>query len=279
MKLLIKTAVVISGLLALPNVYSFDIYGFIPWKTHITTNGSVVSDFGLTKQYITQQGFKPIKVVYHKYFLTNDQPDPEKIKKIAEDSKFSPATPISFDIEIGNRFAPKTVLPIVKETLRLYHQYGGAAPVGVYALLPQNTYGGKLDSGKTVLYTDLNKKYESIAKQVDFLSPVFYNYDQKNIDLWKKSVDFSMAESKKYAKKYNLKIIPYITSTYAEKKDKYYVEQMSEKEMQQRLTYLKNAGANGVIIWESSEGFERSTNGKPAIDFSKGWAKVVKDFK
>lgn len=279
MKLLTKMLAITSSLLTISNVYAFDIYGFIPWKTHITTNGSVVSNFSLTKQYITQQGLKPIKVVYHKYFLTNDQPDPEKIRKIAEDSKLSPHIPISFDIEIGNRFAPKTVLPIVEETLRLYHHYGGAAPVGVYALLPQNTYGGKLDNRKTVLYTDLNKKYESIAKQVDFLSPVFYNYNQKNIDLWKKSVDFNMAESKKYAKKYNLKIIPYITSTYAERKEKYYVEQMTGKEMQQRLSYLKNMGADGVIIWESSQGFERSSNGKPAIDFSKGWAKVVKDFK
>lgn len=273
-----KALIFIASIIFVQNIHAFDIYGFIPWETHVNKEGITVSDFNLTEQYIKQQGFKPVKVIYHKYFLTDDKPDANKIRKIAEASKLAPTVPVSFDIEIGNRFAPKTVLPIAEETLRLYHKYGGAATVGVYALLPQNTHGGKIDGGKKALYIDLNKKYESIAKQVNFLSPVFYNYDQKNLDLWKKAVDFNMAEAKKYAIKYNLKIIPYVTSTYAEKRDKYYVEQMSEKEMQQRLSYLKDAGADGVIIWESSQGFEISSNGKPVIDFTKGWAKAVIEF-
>lgn len=259
-------------------LYAFDIYGFIPWETHVTREGKIVSDYHETRSYIYKQGFKPIKVVYHKYFLTDNKPDAEKIKKIAEDTKKEPNIPISFDIEIGDRYKPETVLPVVRETLHLYRYYGGVAPVGVYALLPNDTYNHKLVGSNYNKYIKLNKKYESIAKDVDFLSPVFYNYQKKDVDAWKRTVDFGMLEAKKYAKRYNLKIIPYITSTYHEKKDRFYVEQMTRHEMEQRLDYLKQVGADGVIVWESSQGFEISRNGKPIIDFSKGWTQAVSKF-
>lgn len=257
---------------------NFTLYGFIPWEQHVTEKGENIKDFAETKNYLSKQGIKPIKVIYHRHFLTNDDvPDPVKIKKIADESKFSPEIPISFDIEKGDNFKPNTVLPIAEKTLDLYHKFGGAAPVGVYALLPQNSYGARRLSNEEAkkTYTDLNKKYESIAKKVDFLSPVFYNYDKKDIDLWKKSASFHMAESRKYAKKYNLKIIPYITSTYTQRKEKFYVEQMTEKDMQERLNYLKNAGADGVILWESSEAYEHNGK-KPVLDFTHGWAKALK---
>lgn len=271
-----KIIFLVSVLTLQQKLHAFDVYGFIPWKTHITSEGKVVSDAAETKKYIYQQGFKPVKVVYHKYFLTDNKPDAEKIKKIAEESQQAPNVLISFDIEIGDRYKPETVLPVVQETLRLYHYYKGAAPVGVYALLPNDTYNHKLIGKNHQMYLDLNQKYASIAKQVDFLSPVFYNYQKKDIEAWKKTVDFNMAEAKKYAKKYNLKIIPYVTSTYHESKDKFYVEQMTYNEMKQRLTYLKTVGADGVILWESSEGFEISSKGKPVIDFTKGWTKAIK---
>lgn len=268
-----------SSLLVIQQIHAFEVYGFIPWKTHVTKEGKTISDAEETKKYIYQQGFKPVKVVYHKYFLTDDKPDAEKIKKIAEESQNAPNIPISFDIEIGDRYKPETVLPVVQETLRLYREYKGAAPVGVYALLPNDTYNHKLVGKNYQMYLDLNQKYASIAKQVDFLSPVFYNYQKKDIEAWKKTVDFNMVEAKKYAKKYNLKIIPYITSTYHDRKDKFYVEQMTYEEMKQRLTYLKKVGADGVILWESSEGYEISSKGKPVIDFTKGWSKAVYQFK
>lgn len=72
-------------------------------------------------------GIKPIRVLYPKDFMmTNQQPDSEKIKLIAQSTVYN-KTPISFDIEIGNRFKPETNLPVIIKTLQLYKQYGGQA--------------------------------------------------------------------------------------------------------------------------------------------------------
>src|SRR5690606_7633636 len=124
-----------------------------------------------------------------------------------------------------------------------------------------------------ILYKELNKEYESIAKQVNFLSPVFYNYNKNDFKLWKAAVDFNMAESQKYAKKYNLKVYPYIRATYSSEKflgKRKASIQLTASEMEDRLLYLYKMGANGVIIWESSEIFELNGE-KPILDFQKGW--------
>lgn len=262
--------------------HAFTIYTFVPFRYHIDKSGKKIDGYAKSEKALLATGTKPIKVLYEKYFLTNGKPDIEKIKKVVADTKLNPEIPVSFDIEIGNDRKPETILPVVLETLKLYHTLGGAAEVGVYSLLPVSTEG-ELYKGKRVEgYQKLNQKYEPIAELVDFISPVIYNYNIRDINLWKSIADVNMKESHKYAKKYNLKIYPYITASYYLSKRNpitrmRLAELLSDKEMRDRLDYLKNQKADGVILWESSNTVQ--TDGQqPVIDLRKGWAKGIIDF-
>jgi len=273
----------ISLAILLPlNSNAFTIYSFVPYRYHVDKYGKKVDGYSRAEQALYEVGTKKIKVLYENQFLTNKQPDVEKIKKIVEDTKKNPEIPISFDIEVGNDRKPETVLPIVLKTLKLYHYLGGQAKVGVYSLLPVSTEGEMLSDARIPGYQLLNKKYEPIAELVDFLSPVIYNYNIRDPRIWKKIIDINMAESHKYANKYNLEIYPYITASYyfPEKDPKTgmrYVEPLTDIEMRDRLLYFKQKGADGVILWESSE--TRQKNGsKPLMDFKSNWAKGVSDF-
>lgn len=278
----IKLLFLILVLLFPINSNAFTIYSFVPFWYHIDKSGKKIDGYSQAQQALYRVGTKQIKVLYENQFLTNKKPDFEKIKKIVEDSKKNPSIPISFDIEIGNDRKPDTILPTVIDTLRLYHSLGGAAEVGVYSLLPVSTEGEMLSNERIPGYQILNKKYEPIAELVDFLSPVIYNYNIRDPKIWKKIIDINMAESHKYANKYNLKIYPYITASYyfSDKDPKTgmrYVEPLTDVEMSDRLDYFKKKGADGVILWESSE--TRQKNGmKPLMDFRSNWAKGVADF-
>lgn len=267
---MMRFLMMISLLLITNFANAFDIYGFIPWRFHTVEGKTYNIDVNANLQHL---GVKPVRVIYPRYFLTKDErPDPEKIKRLAQ-STVNDQTPISFDIEIGNRFRPETNLPIILETLTLYRKFGGQAPVGIYAVLPQNTYGGnRLNPLKAVLYQKLNQQYKAVADLVDFISPSLYNYDGQDLEAWKKSALFSMQESKKFAK--GKPIIPYITATYSKTGKEINKFSLTEEEMQSRLDYLKSLGAKGVIVWQSSG--ERDVNGKfPSTNFEKGWGKAL----
>ena len=260
-------------------VYAFDIYNSVSWKNAIDKDGNTINNYNSTKKLINSHGLKHIRIYYHKSFLTDGKPDHHKIQRIALLSRQNPEFPISFDIEIGNNNKPETVLPTVIEVLDLYHYYGGKAPVGVYALLPQNTYGGINATKNPEKYVNLNKKYELIASKVDFLSPVFYNYDTE-YNLWKSSVDLGMKEAKKYASKYNLKILPYFSISYftRERSGKViYITPLGQEETTKRLSYLKSKGASGVIIWDSSN-YNQKDGSKPIANINQGWLKGTINF-
>ncbi|MDM1337019.1 hypothetical protein HXZ93_13560 [Acinetobacter pseudolwoffii] len=258
---------------------AFDIYGFIPWS--IKDGNKIISNQAVVKDDLAEKGIKYIDVVYHNRMLTNGLVDNEKIKEIALESK--PEVPISFDLEIGNRNKPETILPSLLAIIDLYHAYGGKAPIGVYATLPQNTFGGsKLTTKREAQLVQLNKQYEIIAKKIDFLSPVFYFYDGNDLDNWKKSVDFGMRQSHLYAKKYNLKIYPYITNSFRNSPKNpqtqgWTIELLDQKQMLNTLCYLKTKGADGAIIWASSQVVD--ANGvKPVINVQAPWFKGVQKF-
>ncbi|WP_336006078.1 hypothetical protein [Acinetobacter pittii] len=110
--------------------------------------------------------------------MKNSQPMEDQIlkNKNAYISRKHPYIAISFDIEIGNKFKPQTVLPTVSQTLDLYHQYEDAAPVGVFAVLPQTVFGSKsMDQMNKKKYLKLNQEYKEISQKFNFLSSVIYN--------------------------------------------------------------------------------------------------------
>ncbi len=270
-----KILLTITLFFAFIQTHAFTIYGFIPWQSQISNSKPHKLNIN---ENLEKFGIKKFRVLYHNSFLTDDlKPDIDKIKHIAQ-STATDKTPITFDIEIGNRFRPETNLPVIIKTLQLYRQYGGQAPVSVYAVLPQNVYGGKkLSSYKMQMYRNLNKEYKSVAELVDIISPSLYNYDGKDFLSWQLSAYFSMKEAKKYAK--GKPIIPYITGTFAvDGKNPYPIRQaLSEQDMKRRLQYLKNLGASGVIVWQSSS--EKTIEGKPqTIDLGSRWGKALVNF-
>ena len=272
---------IILGFICICNVsYAFTVYGFIPWKNSVDQYNMISEHKNTTSMVNSLIGASNIKIFYEKDIFTNKQVDPEKIKKIAVDSQNDPNTPISLDIEIGNRFKPETVLPVINQALDLYHFYNGKAPIGVYALLPQNTYGAKkLHDQKKNKYILLNQQYESLAAKINFLSPVFYFYDGQDMNLWRQSVDFGMQEAQRYAKKYHLKIYPYVTNCFKINQGQpTTILQLNRRQMSFVLNYLSSRGADGAIVWAGSRTVDVDGK-KPIIHLSQdGWAEGIGQF-
>ena len=275
-----KILTLILALVSIPvTTHSTDIYQFIIWNQYIDQNNKLYNNKDEFQSFLSRNGLKQIRVIYRNRFLTKGKPDPEKIKKIADLSKQDPLIPISFDIEIGNKFKPQTILPTVNKVLDLYHQYGGAAPVGVYGILPQDIASEKMNKNTEIGYTQLNQQYEGIATKVDFISPVIYNNSFNNFYKWKQRTDYHLLEAQKYAKKYNLKIIPYFSSSYLDKNfsKNRIIKPLSEQEMKQRLVYIKSKDVDGIIIWDTSIGILENGE-KPVFDANQGFGKAIIEF-
>ena len=269
-----KLAVVFLLSMISSKVYCFDVYTFVPWKYYLE-KGELHQTKNLD-DHLTKFGTKKAFVIYPKGMFTQDKPDPIKIEKVAKLSRENSDSLISFDIEIGNKMKPETILPTVEKTLTLYQKNNGDDLVGVYGLLPQNTAGGNFKNRK---YVELNSKYANIASLTTVLSPILYNYDGDDFEKWKISADFAFKETQKY--KTTHKIIPYISPIYkvARRKDNssgFIIKQLSEKDMKQRLNYLKKLNADGVLVWESSQSVEFDGS-LPIFSPYKGWGKAIID--
>ncbi|HFE9726709.1 hypothetical protein [Acinetobacter baumannii] len=259
------------------HAFAFDKYAYAP--IHQMDFGDGLQS-GNLNEHLNKIGYKKIKVIYHDQFLdNNNQPDPQKIKKIAEAARFD-MTPVSFDYEKGNPNIPKTMIEPVKQTLILYKKYGGQAPVGLYALFPRNTHGGeRMTERRKTQYRENNKEYAELVKYIDFISPSLYNYDLRDFNSWKKAVDFSLEEARKYSQ--GKPIIPYVTASYYLPKSsdgKIKTIQLTETEMKQRLDYLKAKKVDGVIFWESAVTYDEKGE-RPAFRIKSGWGKAIYDFK
>lgn len=257
------------------NASAFDKYAYAPIRQFDLGQGLQT---GNLNDHLHKIGYKKIKLIYHDQFLdNNNQPDPIKIKKIAEAAKVD-MTPVSFDYEKGNPNDPISMIEPAKQTLILYKKFGGKAPVGLYAIFPRNTHGGERMTPKRMAQYRLNnKEYSELVKYVDYISPSLYNYDLRNFGNWKKSVDFSLEEARKYSQ--GKPIIPYITASYylpKSKDGKIRTIQLSESEMKKRIDYLKAANVNGVIFWESAVTFDEYGN-RPTFRIKSGWGKAITD--
>lgn len=266
------------------NTSAFTVYQYIFWQSYVNEKGELVNgtetDF---QKYMQSIKLKKLRVVYQDHILTKGIPDPIKIKEIAMESKRYPMVPISLDIEIGGGITQESVLPIIIKSLDLYRKYGGEALIGVYGGLPYNIHpDDSLTKAKRNKYAKLNKQYEEIATKVDFLSPVLYNNWVRDYDFWKHHAKFQIEQSKIYAKKYNLKIIPYMSGTYLYRDDigkiNKKISYLSETEMKKRVDYIKSQNVDGVLIWEgSANDFELKSGGKPVFNRYSGPYKVITD--
>jgi hypothetical protein len=254
-----------------PVVPKFTVYAYIPWKIKTKANQQALSDYFSTK------GIKPIYVMYENTYFNHGTLSLKKIKELALLTSQNPDTPVSFDMEFGDRFKPETVIPRIKTILHYFRHYNSKSLVGIYATIPQNAYGLPKN---TLAYNTLNRKYDTLIHDIDFISPSLYNYNGHDFNSWYAFARFTMTQAKQY--KPNKPIIPYISpivrlgpSLLA--KNGNLVEELTEQEMSKRLQTLADLGASGCIIWASSQ--DRTKDGEfPQFSPSSGWGKAVTEF-
>jgi hypothetical protein len=241
----------------------FTVYAYIAWNNPI--------------EDLSSYGIEPIEVLYENRLRTDGRIDREKIQKLAEEAALTPVRPLSFDLEFGNRFEPETLMPQVQAILHTFRRFNRQNPIGLYALLPQNTYGKQSQSFS---YEHLNSTYSRLKDLVDFVSPSLYNYEGRDLEAWIKTARYSLGMAKKYAP--SKPILPYISPVYrlgpaAGVKNGHVIVELGEEEMRQRITALYELGASGCIIWTSSQ--DRNEKGeKPRFSPNRGWGKAVVQF-
>ncbi|WP_157697663.1 hypothetical protein [Caballeronia calidae] len=227
--------------------------------------------------FLSSLGFKNIKVLYEKNYATNGVPDDAKARDVARAASKEGVELVSLDNEFGDRLRPETVIPQTLELIRLFRNHGNSFALGVYATAPQATYGWHPE--KLEMTEGLNVQYKSVAEAVDVLSPALYNYDGHDFEKWKRSAYFHISQSKIYGGK---PIIPYI-SPYVELKktevprNGVKVEELTEQEMRERLNVLYDQGADGCIVWASSQSVGPD-NKQLLFDPSRGWGKALVEF-
>ncbi|ETQ98103.1 hypothetical protein P673_1421 [Acinetobacter baumannii UH6507] len=269
--------------MAISNANAFEIYQYLRWHHIKEADGNIkYSEPPITNiGFFESKGLKKMNVVYSSYILTDGKADPSKIKKIVENSKLEPNVPICFDIEMGNGKNADDDLPVIIEALKIYKEFNGKAPIGVYAVLPQRIVqiNKPLNEQQKNQYVKLNKQYESLARYVDFLSPTLYFYSKKNTRNWNTQAALTMAEARKYADKYDLKIYPFVSlSTWDAIGGKSYITPVSEIYMTNALLTLKKQGADGVVLWESAAAKSAKDKQFAIFDTNKDSFKAVINF-
>ena len=255
----------------------FIIYQYIPYSAHVADGK--VSTVPALKPYLESINIHRVDVVYAPRFMTNGRPDEKKIEDIAKSAIATPGIPVSFDTEFGQRFHPETVIPAVSEILSIFHRYNTVTPVGVYGTAPQDSYAWKPNT--PARFDAINRLYASVAGQVDFLSPVLYNYNDGDTKRWQLAAAYNMEAAKKYNT--GKPIVPYLNIAVVLEKNQWDktgpipVRLLSEAEMHTRLQTLYDLGASGCIVWASTR-FRTPDGQSPVFDRNSGWGKALADF-
>ncbi|SSO97897.1 Hyaluronidase [Acinetobacter baumannii] len=270
------------GLFISAQANAFEVYQFMRWSNYTTSDHKHVQTKNEDEfnKYLKSKNIKRIRVATMGMILSREKPDPKKIKLIAEQSKLNPDMPICFDIETSFQYEPEKNLPVILESLRLYKEFGGVAPVGVYAVLPQLTPNAYLSPEQKAKYSRINDQYAEIANHVDILFPTLYYYKLNDMTIWDSKAAFNMQEAKRFAKKRNLKIMPFLSTSNWRFSDNHtiFIKPLSEKDMAHSLNYLKELGADGVVFWEDAKAKQDGSN-KPAIfDIHNGAFKAIVNF-
>lgn len=254
---------------------AFDIYGFIPYQSKVEA-GRLVKGRP-SQEWFSAMGIKPIDVIYENRLLDFPEGRARALATLSTDKIIGIASPntgngaqlVSLDLESWDRNAPDTPGKIL-QTIEKYRKAHPKSVIGLYATVPQNTYGWKSQNRDS--YDSLNKKYSEVAEAVDYFSPSLYNYSIDDFDSWKEAAAYNIKAARNYSA--SKKVIPYITPEVSEKG---VTRWLSYDEMMQRLKILKSLGADGCIVWTSSSARDL-TGALPTLDPTSGWLKAVYDF-
>lgn len=255
----------------------FKVYAFIPYAGYMQGSTAVPAKFDKLQDYLATLGIAKYNLIYESRIT--DYPDGNKTHGVINRSKLDPlaklasAEPgviVALDLEGWNRFDTLHTPAKLLNAIGAFKEIDPAAQVGLYATVPQDTYGYPKD---TAFYNRLNKAYSSVAAAVDYFSPSLYNYKTTDNQEWKKGVVFNLEACKKYGYP-DKKILPYITPEVNVNNER---RMLDYSEMMYRLQTLYDLGADGCLIWGSS-GMRDAAGNRIIVNENEGWLKAVKDF-
>jgi len=253
---------------------SFKVYAFIPYSGYIRNGEAVKTNFRQLQDYLGTLGISGYDLIYENRISDFPGGDKKqgvinrsKLDPLAHEASGMPGVLVALDLEGWNRFDTLHTPDKLIDAIKAFRQTDPTNPVGLYATVPQDTYGYPKD------YSRLNKAYSKVAAVVDYFSPSLYNYKTADTAEWKKGAAFNIEACKKYGYPYK-KIIPYITP---EIKVDGHARLLNYDEMLYRLKTLYEQGADGCLLWGSS-GARDDQGNRVVVDENDGWLKAVKDF-
>jgi hypothetical protein len=262
----------------IPTKKPFTVYGFIVYGGYVQNGVNINANYQQIQQYLLPIGVQKLNLLYESKLLdypngdmANGVPNINRVDSLANQALADPTTLVSFDLEGWNRFDTVTTPARMIAIINDFKKINTVSQVGLYATVPQNTYGYSATIHST--YDKYNKGYASVAAVVDYFSPSLYNYNGVDSVAWKNAAAYNVQACTLYGFK-TKKILPYITPEVTVNS---VTTLLSYNDMMVRLQTLYNLGADGCFIWTSSS--TRDVNGnKIYVDETTGWAKAVKDF-
>ncbi|WP_321814858.1 Ig-like domain-containing protein [Paraburkholderia sp. J69-2] len=272
---------------------AFTVYEFLKLKQYQDASGvNTISD-----TWFEGLGITPLNLLYSSKLVTcpltscTDEytVDTTKIATAAASADSTGAIPVSLDLEVWDtkRFYPttatgngQTIVQNLTEALTDFKADNPSAVVGLYAEVPQNTFGWSSTTATT--YDALNPQYAAVAALVDYYSPSLYNYGYDGTSTgdtdWNSAAVYAVEQSRAFdtLNGTSKKVLPYITPVWTDSSNA--SEILTYDQMMYRLKALKSAGADGCILWISSSQIDPSTGSLLVIDTTAGWFKAVTDF-
>ncbi|MEP6714726.1 MAG: hypothetical protein ABJC09_04085 [Terriglobia bacterium] len=251
----------------------FTVYGSIVYRD-LSTSGS--EDPYVTPEVAERYGIQPLSLVFEQRLLDVDKSHPHnskvdvgKIDKVAMETLTTPHKLVSLDMESWNRFDTVGTPGLYLQVIREFRKLNSKSKLGLYAVVPQVTYGWKDEV--PAKYGPLNAAYKSVAAAVDYFSPSLYNWERSMSDAnWERAAKYSIQAAHGYDA--SKPVFPYVTPEVTRQGTTTF---LTYGQMLFRLQTLKQLGADGCIIWTGT------TQGRKAggtFDPKNGWAKAVVDF-
>ncbi|WP_322044743.1 Ig-like domain-containing protein [Paraburkholderia sp. J67] len=271
----------------------FAVFEFLKLKSYQNASGvNAISD-----AWFRSLGISPLNLIYSGNLVTcplsscTDQytVDATKIATAAASADSTGATPVSLDLEVWDtkRFYPTTatgngqsIVQNLSDALTAFKADNPGARVGLYAEVPQNTFGWSATTTQT--YDTLNAKYAAVAALVDYYSPSLYNYGYDGTATgdanWNNAAIYAIDQSHAFdtLNGTTKNVLPYITPVWTDSSGA--SQLLTYDQMLYRLKALRAAGADGCVLWISSGQKDPATGQLLVIDTTAGWFKAVLDF-
>ena len=165
----------------------------------------------------------------------------------------------------------KTSVRKMCETLRWFKSAAPSLKVGFYGFVPVFDPAAYRNNKDSLSWIANDNLLQPLADSVDYLCPSLYAFFADTLDY----VGYSKCMVREARRLANGKpVYAYVSPQYHPSGD-HYGKEVTHDYMKKILETIRDAGANGVVIWGGSRGMDSVTH---LWDSSSGWWKAVKEF-